>query len=244
MKLLLLDIETAPHRVYAWGLWSQGIAINQIEEPGYTMCWAAKWHGEREVMFDSIKQSKPAKMIRGIHALMDEADAVVHYNGTKFDVPTLNQEFVIHGLNPPAPYKQIDLLTTAKRQFRLASNKLDYVAGFLGVGSKLQHKGMDLWRDCMALDDAAWRVMERYNKQDVRLLEKVYDRLLPWIPNHPNVSLYEDGKGCTHCGSHNLQRRGLAYTTSCAYPRYQCKDCGKWVRGRALEKKQPEMVSV
>ncbi len=40
-KILLLDIETAPHRVYAWGLWGQDIYLDQIEAPGYTLCWAA-----------------------------------------------------------------------------------------------------------------------------------------------------------------------------------------------------------
>ena len=37
-RILLLDIETAPHRVFAWGLWGQDIYLDQIEEPGYTLC--------------------------------------------------------------------------------------------------------------------------------------------------------------------------------------------------------------
>ena len=56
MKKLILDIETAPHRVYAWGLWDQNIYIDQIEEPGYTLCWAAKWHGKNKVMFKGLKK--------------------------------------------------------------------------------------------------------------------------------------------------------------------------------------------
>ncbi len=42
----------------------------------------------------------------------------------------------------------------------------------------------------MNKDPAAWKVMEKYNKQDVLLLEKVYDRLLPWIKSHPNHHLF------------------------------------------------------
>ena len=30
MKILLLDIETTPMQVYAWGLWDQNISIDQI----------------------------------------------------------------------------------------------------------------------------------------------------------------------------------------------------------------------
>src|SRR5690606_726331 len=121
--------------VTVWGLWGQNVATNQIIAPGHTLCWAAKWHGEREIMFESVEKSKPATMVKRIHKLLNEADTVVHYNGTKFDMPTLNKEFLLHGLTPPAPSKQIDLLRTAKRRFRLASNKLDFVAQSLGLGS-------------------------------------------------------------------------------------------------------------
>src|SRR3990167_2443932 len=173
MKILLLDIETAPHRVYAWGLWDQNIGLNQIEEPGYTLCWAAKWLGSRDMMFASVREGRE-KMLRQIWGLLDEADVVVHYNGAKFDIPTLNQEFVQIGLNPPGGYRQLDLLVTMRRRFRLASNKLDYVVKQFGIVAKIEHKGMDLWREVMANDPKAWAQMESYNKRDVKLLEAAY----------------------------------------------------------------------
>ena len=240
MKILLLDIETAPHRVYAWGLWDQNIGLNQIEEPGYTLCWAAKWFGNKKMMFSSlyengkISEAARRRMLEKAHALLDEADVVIHYYGEKFDIPTLNQEFLAMGFLPPSPYKQIDLLKTVKRQFRLASNKLDYVATHLGLAGKIEHKGMDLWRGCMAGDPAAWKVMERYNKRDVTLLEEVYIFCLPWIVNHPNYALYDD-KGvpvCPNCGGTKLQRQGYRYTNTMRYRQHQCQDCGKWSRER------------
>lgn len=247
MKLLFLDIETAPHKVFSWGLFEQDIHIDQIVEPGYTLCWAAKWRGQRRVLFDSVHQSNPRDMVKRIHALIDEADAVCQYNGDKFDLPTLNKEFLLQGLSPPSPSKQIDLLRTARGQFRLASNKLDYVAGVLGLGSKVKHKGMTLWRDCMDGKPEAWRVMERYNKQDVVLLERVYDRLLPWVKGHPNMALFVDAKAptCPNCGG-KVQARGWAFTATNKYPRYQCRGCGKWSRGRGtvLDKERKASVLV
>jgi hypothetical protein len=230
MRTLLIDVETAPHIVAVWGLWDHGnIPLDRLKTPGYTLCWAAKWHGEREVMFDSILSGQ-RKMIVGIHKLMSEADAICHYNGNKFDVPTLSGEFLKAGLKPPPPSRQIDLLVTAKRKFRLASNKLDFVAQHLGLGAKLKHKGFELWTQCMAKDPKAFRQMEAYNKRDVVLLERVYDRLLPWISQHPNHS--EDHKCCPRCGSENFQARGYACTTASRYPRFQCTDCGGWFRGK------------
>jgi hypothetical protein len=239
VKLLLLDIETAPHISATWGLFDQNVALDQLMEPGYTLCWAAKWYGEREVMFDSIL-SGPKRMTKRIHKLMGEADAICHYNGNKFDIPTLNKEFLIQGLPPPAPSKQIDLLRTARSRFRLASNKLDFVAQALGLGCKTKHKGMALWLGCMKKTKADWDVMEEYNKQDVLLLEKVYDKLKPWIVGHPNRSVMEDTFCCDKCGSKNYQKRGKAVTSAARYVRFQCQDCGGWFR---LNIKEPSQVS-
>ena len=85
---------------------------------------------------------------------------------------------------------------------RYVDAKLDYVAGALGLGHKRAHEGFTLWTSCIAGDEKAWDRMRRYNIQDVRLTEKLYDRILPWIPNHPHMGLYTDGGHCCPtCGS-------------------------------------------
>lgn len=237
MKLLLLDIETAPNLASVWGLWNQNISLNQLIEPGYTLCWAAKWHGQDKIMFDSIL-SGPRKMIKSVHALMSEADAIIHYNGNNFDIPTLAKEFLLHDLPPPTPAKQIDLLLTARKRFRLASNKLDFIAQQLGIGAKEEHKGHKLWLECMNKDKKAWKVMESYNKNDVVLLEKVYDRLLPWILQHPNMSLFGDTFCCPTCGGTDYTQHKTAMIEAAVYRRYQCNSCSKWFRLNVREKTQ------
>lgn len=245
MKILLLDIETAPNVVHVWGLWNQNVGTPQIIASGYVMCWAAKWLGEDDVMFDSIFKSDAKTMLDRIHKLLEEADAVVHYNGTKFDIPTLNKEFVSHGLTPPAPYKQIDLLTVCRNEFRFPSNKLDFIAKQMGLGGKVGHEGHMLWVKCMDHDPVAWQEMEEYNKHDVILLEKVYKRILPWIKGHANHALYRDvatesEQVCPNCGGSHFQRRGYAYTADYKYPRFQCKDCKTWFRGAYRKKPDNE----
>lgn len=232
MKILHLDIETAPNLVHVWGLYDQNVSINQIQAAGYVLCWAARWHRSDEVMFDSVHKSQPKRMLKRIHDLLDKADAVVTWNGIKFDLPTLNKEFLTHGLTPPAPYKQIDLLRTSRSQFKFPSNKLDYVAQALGLGNKVKHTGHTLWTRCMAGDADAWEEMEKYNKQDVILLEKVYEKLMPWVRNHPNHGVYDEPglPVCPNCGHHHLQRRGFQRTIANIYARYQCMECGSWSR--------------
>lgn len=231
MRILLLDIETAPNLAHVWGIWQQNVGINQIIASSYTLCWAAKWLDDDNMYFDSVNKSKPKMMLHGIHRLLDEADAVITYNGIKFDIPTLNKEFLLHGFRPPSPYKNIDLLPTCRRSFRFPSNKLDYISKELKIGKKVKHEGHELWISCMAKDAAAWKRMQEYNENDVILLEKLYKKLLPWLDKHPNQGTHEEGMCCPNCASINYQRRGFAMTSTQKYPRYQCKDCGTWFRG-------------
>ncbi len=230
MKILFLDIETAPNVAHVWGLWQQNVGLPQIIDSGYVLSCAAKWADEETINFYSVFHDGPKMMLRRIHQMLDVADAVVHYNGTKFDIPTLNKEFILQGLGPPAPYKQIDLLKTARSQFKFASNKLTYICDALGLGKKYEHEGHQLWIRCMNADPIAWETMKQYNMHDVRLLEKLYLKLLPWIPNHLNYSVLEEGLMCPNCGGIHYQKRGFSITRSCKYQRYQCLNCGTWFR--------------
>ena len=230
MKILLLDIETSPNTAHVWGLWNQNVSLNQLMESSYVMCWAAKWLGKKEILFDSIMENTHKNMIKRIHRLLNECDAVIHYNGSKFDIPTLNKEFILHGMNPPSPYKEIDLLKTSRSRFKFPSNKLDYVAQALGVGKKVHHEGHELWLKCMAKDLSAWKTMKKYNKNDVVILEKVYNKMLGWIKTHPNHNHYTSDQVCPSCGSKDLHKRGTCCNIKSVFQRYQCQSCGKWSR--------------
>lgn len=246
MKILLLDIETAPNLAYVWGMWKQNISMDKIVARGHVLCWSAKWYGEKRMHYASIHEGTAPQMLKGIHSLLDESDAVVHYNGRAFDIPTLNKEFVSHGMHPPAPYKQIDLLEVVRKQFAFPINKLDYVAQALKLGEKVRHPGFQLWVDCMAGKPAAWKLMKQYNHHDVVLLEKLYDRLKPWIHSHPNVGAFDDLECCPRCGTEGkLQARGYAVTADARYHRYQCGACGGWSRGtKRLSKSNQTLRSV
>lgn len=228
MKILFLDIESSPNTAHVWGLWKQNVSMNQLMESSYVLSWAAKWDGDATVLFDSVHQSRPKTMLKRIHSLISEADVVVHYNGTKFDMPTLNKEFLLYQIPPPTPYKQVDLLKQVRNQFRFPSNKLDYVSQRLGLGAKVKHEGHELWVSCMAGDEEAWKRMQKYNKHDVILLEKLYKRLLPWIKHHPNRAVLQEELCCPTCGSDKLQRRGFNTTLTAKYQRYACMSCNSW----------------
>jgi predicted RNA-binding Zn-ribbon protein involved in translation (DUF1610 family) len=214
-----------------WGLWNQNVAISQIAEATEMLCWAAKWTDHPKIYYKSTYHDGKKRMLKELWKKLDEADAVIHFNGRKFDMRHINREFLESGMNPPSPYKQIDLLSAVKSRFYFPSNKLEYVCGALGIGHKLKHEGFDLWIGCMRDELSSWELMKQYNVNDVAITEMLYWKLLPWIPSIPNQAAYsQDEHVCPACGGKNLQRRGYAYTTQSRYHRYQCKDCGKWSR--------------
>ena len=240
MKILLLDIETSPHSVYAWGLFKQNISLSQVKDTSRVLCSAYKWLGERKTNFTSEWTDGVDGMLEKMYNVIEEADAIVTYNGNRFDLPTLNKEFLLTGYRPPAPYKSVDLYRTVKNKFRFASNKLDHVAQQLGLGSKTDHYGFQMWLDVMDGNKKAQKLMETYNKQDVVLLEKVYDIVLPWIANHPNRSHHSGSAVCPNCGSKHLQHRGFAITAVGRQQRFQCQDCGKWSKASESCEKTPK----
>jgi len=226
-----VDIETRPNLAYVWGLWDQNVGINQIASSTEMLCWSAKWTDHTKIHFRSTFHDGKEKMLGDLWKLVDEADAVIHFNGRRFDVPHINREFLEAGMDPPSPYKQIDLFQAVKRRFRFPSNKLAYVCDTLGIGSKLKHEGFDLWLGCMANEKGAWRLMRQYNVNDVALTEMLYQKLLPWIPNIPSHAAHSgDSDTCPACGGKLLEKRGFAHTAQSRFQRFVCRDCGKWSR--------------
>lgn len=231
-RVLLIDIETAPMVVYTWGLWQQNIGINQIIEPTRMICFSAKWLGEPETFFWSEHEHGQSAMVANAWLLLDKADVVVHFYGSRFDIPHLNREFLAAGHPPPSPYKQVDLKLAVSKRFKFPSNKLQFVSQALGLSGKENTGGFELWRSCLQGDAAAWKRMEKYNRRDVTLLEEVYEALLPWIPGVPSRHLYPaGGSGCPACGHHTVAEAGVYRTKMSVYPQYACGECGSQFRG-------------
>lgn len=231
MRTLLIDIETKPLSGYAFGLWDQNIGINQIITTPGVISFAAEWY-ERpyDKVFYSVHEHGLEAMALAAWKLLDEADAIITYNGNRFDIPWLNTLFIEAGVAKtdgfPTPYASIDLLQTVKRKLRLPSNKLEYVTKWLGIKTKIQTGGFELWSKCMAGDPAAWRKMEAYNRNDVTIMRGVYEAVLPLMTAHPNLNVIEGTEDlCPRCQSPKRIKAGTRPTLTRRYQRYKCSAC-------------------
>lgn len=227
-KILVLDIESKPMKAYVWGPRVDWIPAGQIISHGGLLCFAAKWLGSEEVIFH-----KGASAVKEIHKLLSEADVVVTYNGDRYDLKRLNNEFLLAGMAPPKPYKSIDLIKVNRAKFDLPYRSLDYMAQRTGLGEKEKHQGFDLWVDCERGVPEAWEVMESYNKKDVLLTESLYIKLLPWLGVSPHIGMLAGkSESCPYCGSTDLADEGEStWTYVQSYQLYRCEVCEGWSRG-------------
>lgn len=237
-RVLLYDIENSPIISYNWGIWEQN-AVEIVEDwQILTVAW--KWLDEKKVYVigqDDFDDWKPGvnndkNVVKKIHELFNEADVVIAHNGDSFDQKKSQARMLVHGMQPPSPYRQIDTKKVAKRYARFTSVRLGHLGGFLGVGQKLETGGFATWKGCLAGDPASWSKMKKYNKQDVSLLEEVYLKLRPWIQNHPGLNVLDNKpEACPKCGEGPLQARGFAVSKVGKKQRYQCQSCGGWSQG-------------
>jgi hypothetical protein len=229
-KILILDIETAPGLAYFWSRFDKyAIPLERVLKPTRVICWAAKWLGERGIEFASeYDRGGSRRMFKRVHSLLSEADAVVTFNGDKFDLPRLNGAFVEYGLGPIPPLASIDIHKTA-RKLGLISSSLQFIAKLMKIGKKVEHAGLPLWIGWDNRQAAERAKMKEYNEGDVRLTEGVYKGLRPYITNHPR--LYPKAKDkvlCGDCGSSDVQFRGNYHSKERSYRRFICKFCGRW----------------
>lgn len=235
-KILLVDIETSPIVSYTWGLFDQTVGLNQVHRDWSILAFCAKWFGTKTLIYEDQSKAKnifdDAALVSALWALLDECDIAVGHNAQAFDIKKINARFAIHGLKPPRPFKVIDTKLLAKRKFAFTSNKLEYLADKLNVNYKKQaHKefpGFDLWKECLAGNPKAWKVMREYNQHDVLALEELWTKLAPWDATSGLAAYY--GPLSCNCGSKKLQRRGFARTKIGKYQQYQCQDCGTWMK--------------
>lgn len=244
-NILLYDLETAPNISYTWGKFQQDVVA--FEQEWYILSVAWKWLGEKSVkcktIFDYGERSDEKLVKETLHPLLDQADIVVGHNAQAFDNRKALARCLYWQLSPPSPFQTIDTYLISRHHFAFNSHSLNTLCRQLSLGTKLDNGGFETWLGCLRGDAKAFERLKRYNKQDIVLLEKLYLRLRPFMPRHPNVAAY-DGRpmACPKCGGGPLQARGRYLTARTVGTRYQCQACGGYCSSRTRNKTLNERV--
>ena len=148
LKLLFLDLETAPLLAYIWRPNQEFIPYHAMVQDSFLLSWSAKWE-DSDVVGMSLtgaeaRAQDDERIVLALAKLLRQADIVVAHNATSFDIPMFNSRLLLLGLEPMGRVKTIDTLRLARQNFNLSHNNLDYLASLLGVGAKIE-TNLQLW---------------------------------------------------------------------------------------------------
>ena len=204
-KRLFYDIETSYNIVKAWRAgYNLTITHEDIIHERAIISIVYKWEGEEDVTVLTWNKGCDKNVITQFVKVMAEADELVGHNIDRFDTKFVMGRALKHGILGLPKYQSTDTLKLARKHFMLNSNKLDYIAQFLGLGSKTKHRGMSMWDDIILRNDKkALDEMIEYNIQDVHLTEEVYKKLTDYSLPKVNHTSKQTGitHSCPECGS-------------------------------------------
>lgn len=252
-KIIFFDIETIPDFNKAMEIWPQlsnypaltmKATITSIICVGWKEldskrvhcinAWDYKEKWENNINDDS-------EVCKAIHEVLKDADAVVTHNGRRFDWRHLQTRFLVNGLPPLPNIPHIDTCLVARKNLLSFNNRLGYLGKWLVNDTKLDNGGWELWVKVSKRVKKACKLMTKYCKQDVALLEEVFKVMRPFIKNLPNRNIDRsaqkiiDGEYiCPTCGSPDIIRNGWAYTKTRKYQRFYCRHCKSSSRGDSL----------
>lgn len=188
LKILVFDIETAQMKVKVWQLrGNEYIEPTRIIDDWFMVCWAGKWLNGKsigdKITSREAKTCNDKRIIKSLWSALNEADIVIGHNLDSFDIRKANTRFLKYGLQLPQYFKTIDTLKVLRKNFRISSNKLDYACKFIGLDGKLSTGGIELWDMSELGNEQALSKMLRYCSNDVKITEKLFLKLMPYIKN-------------------------------------------------------------
>jgi len=232
-RRLFFDIETSPNIGLFWEAgYKKNITTDNIIRERAIICICYKWEDEKEVyslQWDSKQCDKT--MLKKFIEVANTSNEMVGHNGDKFDLAWIRTRCLFHHIEMFPTYVTIDTLKIARSKFRFQSNRLNYIAEYLGLGNKIKTE-FNLWKDILLnKDKIAMEKMIKYCKKDVTLLEQVFKALRGHMTakTHYGVVFGQDRGSCPECGSDDLIRNNQVVTaTGLTRIQYKCKTCNHY----------------
>ena len=232
-RRLFFDIETSPNVGLFWEAgYKKNIDYSNIIKERAIICICWKWEDDKEVQYAHWDSKQDDKfLLQKFIKVVNQADELIGHNSDKFDLAWVRTRCLFHNIEVFPNYKTIDTLKISRSKFKFNSNRLNYIAQYLGIGQKIK-TDYNLWKDIvLKKDKKAMANMIKYCQKDVLLLEKVYKKLATHIEPkvHYGVIFGQDRGSCPECGSDELHVKAHRITaTGLKKIQYKCITCEKY----------------
>jgi len=231
-RRLFFDVEVSPNVGLFWEAgYKKNIDTSNIITERAIICICWKWEDDKEVQFVNWDSKQCDKaLLQKFIKVINESDEAIGHNGDRFDLAWIRTRCLFHKIEMFPTYKTIDTLKVSRSKFKFNSNRLNYIAQFLGIGSKIK-TDYNLWKDIVLHKcKKSMDKMIKYCQMDVILLEKVYKKLSGHIESktHYGVRFGGDRGSCPECGSDELIRAATCISaTGTKKVKFKCKTCNK-----------------
>lgn len=209
IKRLFFDIETSPNIVYSWRIgYNLSITPDNIIDERKIICISYKWENDEKIhTLTWDKNQCDRQMLIDFVAIANQADELIAHNADRFDIKWIRTRCIFHRVAIFPHYRTLDTLKKAKSGFNFNSNKLDYIAQFLGVGAKVKHSGFDMWVQVMKGSKEAMSEMVNYCEGDIIVLEDVFLTMQNYIKANTHVGVINNGfkYSCPCCGAEEIE---------------------------------------
>lgn len=126
-------------------------------------------------------RSNDRSIAKALKEELEKYDIWVSYNGRRFDIPFLNARLMFHRLKPLRRTKHIDLLYQVRYKLKIHSGRLQAVQEFLGLSEEKTRIYGQHWVRALTGNRASWNYIVDHCKQDVRVLDEVYQELKGFV---------------------------------------------------------------
>ncbi len=118
------------------------------------------------------------RVVKEFLEALKDIDVLVGYYNTNFDNKFMRTRAEIHGYDFPSfgMVKNLDLFYLVRAKLNITRKSLGVACETLGLGKK-GHEPIEVWNKAKIGHQASIDALYKYNKQDVKLTKKLFERL-------------------------------------------------------------------
>jgi uncharacterized protein YprB with RNaseH-like and TPR domain len=155
---------------------------------GFMLTWCLKERENPQIISDYVTPKDiqegifDKRILQTLIKTMKKYHIIYGYYSTGFDIPFVRARALYWNLGFPmfGSVNHIDIYYQVRSRLKIHSNRLESACALLGIKGKTHLDG-PTWIRAMSGNGAAIKYILDHNKQDVKILERLHERIEPYF---------------------------------------------------------------